>query len=250
MHILGRTKMESKKDGKKQIAKTDTKTVEKPKWGYADFLKIEENELVALAIDLLKCEHKDLEDAAYHVLMHRCLVAIYEHLNIEATSARSKVPEEEEKEYVHKFIIEKLPKALPRYRKHPGKTFQAWLATVWENFVIDELRKEGKTTKSRTDYNEENLGRNGSILNDLQTENTNRFSREHDSEYVRMQLERAIESLPYIEGKLVNAYYIDETPLNEVANELKISYSNAKVTLFRARRRLKKALKPIIYDSS
>ncbi|MDZ4179525.1 MAG: sigma-70 family RNA polymerase sigma factor, partial [Coriobacteriia bacterium] len=56
------------------------------------------------------------------------------------------------------------------------------------------------------------------------------------------KLRGVIANLPPRDAHLLEQYYLDERPLSQIARECDISMTAAKVALFRARQRLKKAL--------
>jgi RNA polymerase sigma-70 factor (ECF subfamily) len=56
------------------------------------------------------------------------------------------------------------------------------------------------------------------------------------------QLEGALAQLPIIEREAVTLFYLQELPLNEVAEALKVPVGTVKSRLFRARWRLRQAM--------
>ena len=103
--------------------------------------------------------------------------------------------------------------------------FSTWLYSVTYNHCISQLRKK-KHVMSSLDHVQ--------VADDNDDFNFDGFSDEERREY----LEAALKKLPEDDYSLIILYYYEDQTIEELAKVAKLSVSNAKVKLFRARKKL------------
>jgi RNA polymerase sigma-70 factor, ECF subfamily len=104
--------------------------------------------------------------------------------------------------------------------------FSSWLYRIVYNSAITELRKIGKET-----YQEE-------MQNFEIPENDNDIYIESKSKLVH----KAIDNLPYEESTIITLYYFDDISVKEIGSIMKMTESNIKIKLYRARKKLEEYL--------
>ncbi len=111
--------------------------------------------------------------------------------------------------------------------------FKYWILAVCKNLWIDNLRRERKRAsflKTKDNIYED------SIESNLEVKEKNDI------------LHKSIMSLPLNYREVLTLHYFGNLPLIEISKLMKISNSNAKTMLFRARLKLKKVLEDFHYE--
>lgn len=111
--------------------------------------------------------------------------------------------------------------------------FSTWLYTITYRTAVYNLRRRKPISELPS---EEVIG-NDTALNQVA-----QLSQNEQQNYIR----KAIKSLPETEGALITLYYLEENSVEEISEITGLSKSNVKVKLFRARKKLKENLAPII----
>lgn len=110
--------------------------------------------------------------------------------------------------------------------------FSTWLYRIAVNTAISKRRKQKFYT---TDINEVQI--NDSV------KNANTLQQKEQKKYIKMAFEKMNES----DASILSLFYLQELSLNEIADILEIEVNNAKVRLYRARKRLADELKGILH---
>jgi len=112
-------------------------------------------------------------------------------------------------------------------------SFSTWLYTIVYRTAVYHLRKNNPIVSLDNEaIPEKSDSHNASSILEAMEE--------------KAQVRQAIDQLPRLEGMIVTLYYLDEKSIEEIATITELSKSNVKVKLFRARKRLKKILAPIL----
>jgi len=111
--------------------------------------------------------------------------------------------------------------------------FSTWLYTITYRTAVYNLRRRKQMSELPS---EEVIGSDTSINQIAQ------LTQKEQQHYIR----NAIKSLPETEGALITLYYLEENTVEEISEITGLSKSNVKVKLFRARKKLKENLSPII----
>jgi len=109
-----------------------------------------------------------------------------------------------------------------------GATFKTWLFRIVYTTAISKVRGKKLDFVSFEDYrlSESEL---------METENAvGQLSAEERS----YQLRKAMESLAPEERAILNLYYFEDMPVEEIATIMELSASNVKIKLFRSRKKL------------
>lgn len=113
--------------------------------------------------------------------------------------------------------------------------FSTWLYTITYRTSLYNLRRR----KPMSELPSEEL-----IGNDTALSQVAQVSQNEQQAYIR----KAIKALPETEGALITLYYLEENSVEEISEITGLSKSNVKVKLFRARKKLKENLSPIINE--
>jgi len=124
-------------------------------------------------------------------------------------------------------------KSLAKY--NDTAKFSSWLYKIAYRTSLDYLRKR----KLTTDIDDVSYSLKANSVNIDQTLEKNEFN---------SQLEAAISLLDPKEAGLVRLFYLEEMSMKELAEIAGISLSNAKVSLFRARKKLALIIKDQFSD--
>jgi RNA polymerase sigma-70 factor (ECF subfamily) len=115
-------------------------------------------------------------------------------------------------------------RGIPRLRD--GSKLRAWLFGIARRTLMDRLRQE--YAKSPTvDVDVDEIAADPLAVDDAED---------------LQQLEGALAELPIIEREAVTLFYLQELPLNEIAEALNVPVGTVKSRLFRARRLLRQAM--------
>lgn len=119
--------------------------------------------------------------------------------------------------------------SLPTYNRQ-GK-FSTWLYTITRNTCISRTRSNRQVTIHKEEQQLVNLaGHNNNTTTKL----------EHTAR--KTVIAKALQLLPNDEAEIITLFYIHEQSIEEICAILDITNSNAKVKLYRARKRLKEIL--------
>jgi RNA polymerase sigma-70 factor (ECF subfamily) len=109
-----------------------------------------------------------------------------------------------------------------------GATFKTWFFRIVYTTAISKVRRKKQTLISYEDYR----------LTDQELleceEAVGQFTAEERATY----LHKAMDQLDPEERAILNLYYFEELPVDEVAEIMDLSASNVKVKLFRSRKKL------------
>lgn len=112
-------------------------------------------------------------------------------------------------------------------------SFSTWLYTIVYRTAIYQLRKNNPVVSLDNEaIPEKSDTHNAASILEAMEEKT--------------QVKEAINRLPRLEGMIVTLYYLDEKSIDEIATITELYKANIKVKLFRARKKLKKILAPIL----
>lgn len=117
--------------------------------------------------------------------------------------------------------------------------FSTWLYTITYRSALYHRRGNSIDTRGLEVSDEEGFQTTASSqIEDLKIGEQQKF------------IKIAIDSLAPIEGLLVTLFYIDENTIQEISSITKLSTTNVKVKLFRARKKLRKKLEILLKDES
>ena len=125
-------------------------------------------------------------------------------------------------------------KAYEKLSKFKGDaSYSTWLYTIVYRTAIYHLRKNNPIVELDIEsYNLTNVNDVASKIMIAQEE--------------KLQVRNAIDQLPRLEAMIITLYYLDGKSVDEIAIITRLSQANIKVKLFRARKKLKKILEPIL----
>jgi len=156
---------------------------------------------------------------------------VFEYKDMVYTLAFSILKQETEAEDAAQESFIKAYQKLGTFKK--DAKFSTWLYTITYRTAIYNLRRRKQMSELPS---EEVMGNNKDLSQVAQlTQNEQQY-------YIR----NAIKSLPETEGALITLYYLEENTVEEISEIMGLSKSNVKVKLFRARKKLKENLAPII----
>ena len=115
-------------------------------------------------------------------------------------------------------------RGIPRLRD--GSKLRAWLFGIARRTLVDRLRQQYARSPT-VDVDVDEIAADPWAVDDAED---------------LQQLEGALAELPIIEREAVTLFYLQELPLNEVAEALQIPVGTVKSRLFRARRLLRQAM--------
>ncbi|MGC4129098.1 MAG: RNA polymerase sigma factor [Bergeyella sp.] len=115
--------------------------------------------------------------------------------------------------------------------------FKTWILTIAQNTVIDFWRKKGRENEET----ESDLG-----------EYPNQFAKSPEelliSEEDQQKIQSIVESMDANYQDIIRLRFFEEKSIKEIAEELKISVSNAKIRIMRAKKVLAQLLKDHEFD--
>lgn len=115
--------------------------------------------------------------------------------------------------------------------------FTTWLYRICYNTCITYKRKKNLGFSDLTDSNTSSFNAN----------NQNVTMEQNDRS---LFLSKALKSLEPDDAAIVNLFYVEEMPTNEIANIIGISEGNVRIKLHRARKKLKEELFYILKDEA
>lgn len=113
--------------------------------------------------------------------------------------------------------------------------FSTWLYRITYNNCISEVRKKKRYFVSTDDVE---------ISHDVEELNLDGIPEENRAKYIKV----ALEKLPEDEYTLILLYYFEDQSIDEISKVTKLSASNAKVKLHRARKKLYTILNEMLKD--
>ncbi|NQU54327.1 MAG: RNA polymerase sigma factor [Bacteroidetes bacterium] len=113
--------------------------------------------------------------------------------------------------------------------------FSTWLYRITYNNCISEFRKKKQHFVSTSDID---------VKDDTEELNLDGIPAENRAKYVKA----ALEKLPEEEYTLVLLYYFEDQSIEKISKVTKLSESNTKVKLFRARKKLYTILKEMLKE--
>lgn len=113
--------------------------------------------------------------------------------------------------------------------------FSTWLYRITYNNCISEVRKKKQYFVSTDDVE---------ISHDVEELNLDGIPEENLTKYIKA----ALEKLPEDEYTLILLYYFEDQSIDEISKVTKLSESNAKVKLHRARKKLRTILNEMLKD--
>lgn len=113
--------------------------------------------------------------------------------------------------------------------------FSTWLYRITYNSCISEVRKKKQYFVSTDDVE---------ISHDVEELNLDGIPEENRAKYIKA----ALEKLPEDEYTLILLYYFEDQSIDEISKVTKLSVSNAKVKLHRARKKLYTILNEMLKD--
>lgn len=140
------------------------------------------------------------------------------------------------REDAEEMAQESFIKAFKSLHTFKGKAkFSTWLYRITYNNCISEVRKKKLKYVSTDDVQ---------IPDEPEEMNLEGIPEENRAKYIKA----ALEKLPEVEYTLVLLYYFEDKSIEEIAKITRISESNVKVKLFRARKKLYAILNEMLKD--
>lgn len=179
---------------------------------------------------------RDGEDDAFNVLYHRYSDRLYSYLKLLLSGSleQSQVDDLFQETWICVF------RERERFTIREGGSFAGWLFRVAHNFAISAIRRT-KHTSSLDD-----LFMDEATLNAISVEpvelNLDALSTEEVMEHVM----KVVAELPIMLKEVFLLVELDKLSLDETADSLGITKTNAKVRLFRARRAIREKLSKVI----
>jgi len=130
-------------------------------------------------------------------------------------------------------------KAFQQLKTFQGKSkFSTWLYTIVYRTAISKIRKKKIETTNIDEYVIDNysVGNSVSQIEELKHEEQKKY------------INAAINKLPELDALLITLFYINENTLDEIKDITGYTKTNAKVRLFRARKKLYKELKYLLEE--
>lgn len=117
-----------------------------------------------------------------------------------------------------------------------GAAFKTWFFRIVYTTAISKVRSSKKVTVSLEEYK----------LSDNDILDTENAIGHMDAEERSKQLHKAMEMLAPDESAILNLYYFEDLPVEEIAIIMDLTASNVKVKLFRTRKKLYEQLHGIL----
>lgn len=131
-------------------------------------------------------------------------------------------------------------KAFGALHKFEGKSkFSTWLYSITYKTAISHLRSQSNKKALYNNREPEDY--------DMRSSHLPQFSKLKADQRQRF-ICQAIATLPKEEGTIITLFYLHELSLKEIVKVMKISLSNAKVKLHRARKKLLPALQHLLKE--
>jgi RNA polymerase sigma factor (sigma-70 family) len=159
---------------------------------------------------------------------YRLLVNKYQHFAYTLAVRITKNDEDAEEVTQDAFV-----KAYTSLSKFKGESkFSTWLYTIVLNLAKSKVRRRKEAHQNIDDLN-------------LQTVADNDGARKSERSYY---VEQAIASLPEDEAAIVTLFYMEDQSLDEISRMVNLSFTNTKVKLFRARKKMAEMLKSLLKE--
>jgi len=117
-----------------------------------------------------------------------------------------------------------------------GAAFKTWLFRIVYTTAISKVRSAKKVTVSLEEYK----------LSDNDLLDTENAIGQMSAEERSIQLHKAMERLAPDDSAILNLYYFEDLPIEEIAIIMDLTASNVKVKLFRTRKKLYEQLHGIL----
>lgn len=167
--------------------------------------------------------------SAYTILVDRHKRAVYTFI-----LKMVKVPEDAE-EIAHDAFV-KAYQSLGNFKSQ--SKFSTWLFRIAFNETVSRLRKKKHDVISLDEQK----------FSYLEVSDTENILNELDELEKQETVKLAIDKLPDIDRSLITLYYNQDCSIKEIAEIMKLSESNVKIKLFRARKQLWEKLKHAFND--
>jgi len=137
----------------------------------------------------------------------------------------------DEAEEVTQDIFVKIFKSLSKFKGN--SKFSTWIYKIAYNTCLDVLKKYNKQNNfiPIDEYTENQLSTVENIFDSLVLKEQ------------QIIIQKCLNLLPYEESILLTLYYYEDQSLEEISKVLTISHTNAKVKLFRSRKKLENILR-------
>ena len=136
------------------------------------------------------------------------------------------IPSKEDSEEIVQDVFLKVFKKLGSFKG--DSRFSTWLYRIAYNTAISATRKKKHEFSF---FNE-------SEIIDIPDEIIDKFFDDDTNEELILKLQQSIDYLDVVEKTLITLYYLEDKPVNEIADIMGISSSNVKIRLFRTRKKL------------
>lgn len=141
-----------------------------------------------------------------------------------------KVQDENDADEITVSVFSKVLQKLELY--DPSFQFKTWMLTIAQNTVIDFWRKRARGNEDTTEHLIENLTIYAKSPEELLI-----------SEQEQQNIEKIVEGMESNYREIIRLRFFEEKSIKEISEELKISVSNAKVRIMRAKKILAQLLK-------
>ena len=121
-----------------------------------------------------------------------------------------------------------------------GAAFKTWFFRIVYTTAISKVRSANKNMVSLNEYK----------LSDSDLLDTENAIGQMDAEERSLQLHKAMEMLAPDESAILNLYYFDDLPVEEIATIMDLTASNVKVKLFRTRKKLYEQLHGLLKSAN
>jgi RNA polymerase sigma-70 factor (ECF subfamily) len=175
------------------------------------------------------------EDAAFNMLYARYADRIYVYLKLLLTGQ----PQQLDDVFQEAWIL--IFKERSRFTAGDKGSFGGWLFRVAHNFAISLLRKDPHQTLSLEDLSIDTDLIEGFIVQATQ----DLFDRPSADE-IMLHVVQAVEGLPLLLKEVFVLSEFDKLGLDQIADTLGISRTNAKVRLFRSRKMIRERLTKVL----
>ena len=175
---------------------------------------------------ILLARVKQRDEAAARTLVERLhpLVAKVVHAHL---------PRRDDPEDLFQDIYMKVFSKLGQYRDMAA--FEHWVARIARNTCFDRLRRQ----KVRPEWRWSDLSESEQ---NLFARTADSASTEDEASHANMLVERVLSQLPAQDAWLIRSVDLEEVPFEDICEAMAWKTGAARVRLFRARRKLKKAL--------
>ena len=133
------------------------------------------------------------------------------------------------------FAVAPLDDAIDRYDPSRGRRFASWLLLL----LTQDCSRARKKIEKRAEVPLTPVDDEGGPM---EVDVPDPGSETERQKVERITLRRCLSALPALYGAVIAGHYFEEKPVDEIARQLRISGSNVKIRLFRARKWLRRCL--------